>query len=93
MSQKMELFKKYFGGGYGACIGQSTLLIFVNTVGVRFPERVANVSLLHSVETGSGATQPLIQLLPGALSPGVKRPGRETDDSPPSNAELKMIEL
>jgi hypothetical protein len=25
----------------------------------------------------------------GALSPGVKRPGREADHSPPSNAEVK----
>jgi hypothetical protein len=34
-------------------------------------------------------TQPLIQFVPGALSLGVKRPGRETDHSPPSSAEVK----
>jgi hypothetical protein len=36
-----------------------------------------------------GLTQPLIQWVPGALSLGVKRPGCETDHSPPSSAEVK----
>jgi hypothetical protein len=30
-----------------------------------------------------------IQWVPGALSPGVKRPGREADHSFPSSAEVK----
>jgi hypothetical protein len=34
-------------------------------------------------------TQPPIQLVPGALSLGVKRPGLEADYSPPSSAEVK----
>jgi hypothetical protein len=34
-------------------------------------------------------TQPPIQWVPGALSLGVKRPGREADHSSPSNAEVK----
>jgi hypothetical protein len=34
-------------------------------------------------------TQPPIQWVSGALSPGVKRPGREVDHSPPSGAEVK----
>jgi hypothetical protein len=34
-------------------------------------------------------TQPPIQWEPGALSLGVKRPGREADHSPPSSAEVK----
>jgi hypothetical protein len=35
-----------------------------------------------------------IQWVPGALSVGVKRPGREADHSPPSNAEVKeCVEL
>jgi hypothetical protein len=33
-----------------------------------------------------GPTQPPIEWVPGALSRGVKRPGREADHSPPSNA-------
>jgi hypothetical protein len=34
---------------------------------------------------------PPIQWAPGALSPGVKRPGREADHSQPSSAEVKNI--
>jgi len=34
-------------------------------------------------------TQPLIQLVPGALSLGIKRLGREADHSLPSSAKVK----
>jgi hypothetical protein len=34
-------------------------------------------------------TQPPIEWVPGALSLGVKRPGREADHSPSSSAEVK----
>jgi hypothetical protein len=33
-------------------------------------------------------TQPPLQWVAGALNPGVKRPGREDDHSPPSSAEV-----
>jgi hypothetical protein len=36
-----------------------------------------------------GPTQPPIQWLPGALSTGIKRPGREADHSPPATTEVK----
>jgi len=36
-----------------------------------------------------GPTQPPIQWVQGALSLGVKRPWREADHSPSSNAEVK----
>jgi hypothetical protein len=36
-----------------------------------------------------GPNQPPIQWVSGALSPGVKRMGREGDRSPPSSAEVK----
>jgi hypothetical protein len=39
--------------------------------------------------TALGPTQPPIQWVPGSLSLGVKRPGREADHSPPSSAEVK----
>jgi hypothetical protein len=39
--------------------------------------------------TTVGPTQPPIQWVPGALSLGVKRSGREADHSPPSSAEVK----
>jgi hypothetical protein len=39
-------------------------------------------------------TQPPIQWVLGALSLGIKRPGREADHSPPSSAEIKeCVEL
>jgi hypothetical protein len=36
-----------------------------------------------------GATHPPIQWVHWAISPGVKRPGREADHSPPSSAKVK----
>jgi hypothetical protein len=39
--------------------------------------------------TALGPTHLPIQWVPGALSLGVKRPGREADHSPPSSAEVK----
>jgi hypothetical protein len=39
--------------------------------------------------TALGSTQLPIQWVPGALSLGLKRPGREADHSPPSSAEVK----
>jgi hypothetical protein len=39
--------------------------------------------------TALGPTHPPIYWVPGALSLGVKRPGREADHSPPSSAEVK----
>jgi hypothetical protein len=39
--------------------------------------------------TALGPTQPPIQWVPGVLSLGLKRPGREADHSPPSSAEVK----
>jgi hypothetical protein len=38
-----------------------------------------------------GSTQTPIQLVLGALSPIVKRPGREADHTPPTSAEVKKI--
>jgi hypothetical protein len=36
-----------------------------------------------------GFTQPSIQWIPDTLSPGVKRPGREAEHSPPSVTEVE----
>jgi hypothetical protein len=38
-----------------------------------------------------GPTQPPIQWVPGVLSLGVKRSGREADHSPPASAEVKKM--
>jgi hypothetical protein len=38
-----------------------------------------------------GFTQPHIQWIPGVLSTGVKRPGREAGHSPPASAEVNKM--
>jgi hypothetical protein len=50
-----------------------------------------NASVITTASSPAlGPNQPSIQWVPGALSVGVKRPGREADHSrPPSNAEVK----
>jgi hypothetical protein len=45
--------------------------------------------LRHRVQTDSVANQTPIHWEPGALTPGVKRPGREADNSPPSSVEVR----
>jgi hypothetical protein len=56
---------------------------------VRFPVGAGNFSLHHRVQNGSGAHPASYPMVPGALSLGVKRPGREADHSPPFSAEVK----
>jgi hypothetical protein len=67
------------------------------TIGVlRFDsQRGMGIFLFTAVSrTALGPTQPPIQLVPGALSLGVKRPGHEPGQSPPSSAEVKeWVEL
>jgi len=41
--------------------------------------------------TALETTQPPIQWVPGTLSLGVKRPGREADRSPSSGSEVKNV--
>jgi hypothetical protein len=38
-----------------------------------------------------GFTQPPIQWVRGAISPGVKQPGHEVDHSPATSAEVKKM--
>jgi hypothetical protein len=45
--------------------------------------------LTTASRTALGPTEPPNQWVPGALSLGVKRPGRGADHSPPSSAEVK----
>jgi hypothetical protein len=56
-------------------------------------KRVKKYTFLLSTlfRSALGSTQPPIQWVPGALSPGVKRPGREVDHSHPTSAEVKKI--
>jgi hypothetical protein len=57
------------------------------------PDRVKNFLFSTSSRPVLGSTQPPIQGAPGALSPGVKRPGREADHSPPASAQVKKVDL
>jgi hypothetical protein len=55
--------------------------------GIRVPE----VSKIFSASSRPvmGPTQPPIQRVPGALSLGVKRPGRESDHTPPTSIQME----
>jgi hypothetical protein len=50
---------------------------------------VKNFVFSASSRSAVGPTQPPIKWVPGALSLGVKRPGREADHSAPTSAEVK----
>jgi hypothetical protein len=52
---------------------------------------VKNFLFSTSFRPALGPTQPLIQWVLVALSPGVKQLGHEADHSPPTNAEVKKI--
>jgi hypothetical protein len=56
---------------------------------VRFPGGTGNFSLHHRVQNGSGAHPASYPMDNRGSFPGVKRPGREADHSPPSSAEVK----
>jgi hypothetical protein len=56
-------------------------------VGVRVPVGSRIFSSPHRPD------RPPIQWVPGALSPGVKRQGREADHSPPVSAEVKKMRI
>jgi hypothetical protein len=51
--------------------------------------RGLGIFLFTASRTALSPTQPHIQRVPGALSLGVKRPGREADHPSPSSAEVK----
>jgi hypothetical protein len=59
-------------------------------VGVRVPVG-STILFSTSSKPALGSTQPPIEWVPGALSPGVKRQGREADHSPPTSAEVKKM--
>jgi hypothetical protein len=55
---------------------------------VRFRAGTRDFSLLHSVQTASEVYPASYPKATGALSPKLKKPGRESDHSPPSNVEV-----
>jgi hypothetical protein len=59
------------------------------TAGVRCPTEARDFSVFHSVKTGFVAHSISYPMGTGAFTPAVKRPGHETDHSPPHSAEVK----
>jgi hypothetical protein len=57
------------------------------------PSRVKNFLFSKSSRPALGSTQSPMQWVPGALSPRVKRPGREADHSPQARGEVKNVDL
>jgi hypothetical protein len=47
--------------------------------------------LLHVVQIGSGVHPTSYTMGTGSSFPGVKRPGREADHSPPTSAEVNKM--
>jgi hypothetical protein len=60
-------------------------------VGVRIPVLSRNFSSLRRPDRLWGPPNLLCNGYRGALSPGVKRQGREADHSPPASAEVKKM--
>jgi hypothetical protein len=57
--------------------------------GVRIPAGAGNFVHHRCIQTGSGTYPAPIQWILGSLSLGVKRPGREADNTHPSGADIK----
>jgi hypothetical protein len=55
------------------------------------PDRVKNFHFSMSFRPAVGPYQPPIQWVPGAVSSGVKRQGREADHSPSASAEVRKM--
>jgi hypothetical protein len=76
----------FFVGAYGSTEGTKTSIYVL----FQFPFDHQEI-FLHSTASRPALeiTQPPTQWVPGALSPGVKQPGREAGHSPMSGAEVK----
>jgi len=57
--------------------------------GIRIRSRIGDFYLLLNVQTGPMANTASYSMDSGVLSPGIKRPGRDIDHSPPFIAEIK----
>jgi hypothetical protein len=55
------------------------------------PGKVKNFVFWKSSRPALGSTHPPIRWVPRALSPGIKRPGREADHLPPASDEVKEM--
>jgi hypothetical protein len=60
-------------------------------IGVRFPTRVSDFSVPHSVQTGSWVHPASYPGVPRAFTSGAKRSRYEAHHSPPSSAKFKNV--
>jgi hypothetical protein len=75
-----------------ALLGENTQYgLLIKLMYLRFDSRRGLRIFLFTTASSPalGPIQAPIQWVPGALSLGIKWPGRETDHSPPSGAEVK----
>jgi hypothetical protein len=68
------------------------LLVFIAGYDFTFGERVLGVKVrMYDILTRYQVNTASVQWVLGALSPGLRRPGREVDHSPPTSAEVKKM--
>jgi len=60
-------------------------------MGVRFPAGAGIFFPRHRVQTSFGTHSAYCLMGTGGSLPGIKRPGREADHSPPSSSEVKNV--
>jgi hypothetical protein len=85
-------FKIHYNSGLLAAVGiASGYGLDDRGVAVRVPVASRIFSSPRRPDLLWGSIQPPIQWVPGALSPGVKRQGREADHSLPTSAQIKKI--
>jgi hypothetical protein len=80
-------------GSLGIVVGIATAFAGRPLSGSSSPCRVKNFHFSFLSRPALGSTQSPIQWEPGALSPGLKRQGREDDISPPTSAAVKETDL
>jgi hypothetical protein len=67
----------------------SNYRLYDRAIEVQYPAEAKRIFPLASLSRQAlGPTQPPVQWVLGALPPGLKRLGRDTDHSPPSSAEV-----
>jgi hypothetical protein len=87
--KKCNRIKRRAGIAYSVSVGIATgYRLDDQGIRVRVPGG-KNFHFSMSSRLALGPTQLPIQWVPRALSPGVKRPGREADLSPPTSTEVK----
>jgi hypothetical protein len=86
--KKCNVFLFYSRASVGIAVGYG---LDSQGIEVRFSVREKDLLFSTASTLALKPTQPLIQCVPGTHSPGIKRPGRESDHSPPSSTERNVM--